>query len=190
MPQGWRPTHPGDPTPGLSKAGRLVIVIAVAVGVAIALMVIAVRPAGASGGVASQATSQGPSPPPWFGGRVEMPEHRFALALPSDWLYADALVVPDDWWDLDNGPPADQARGLPRAWRSTHRPDRHRDVGRGRALQGLRVVGRLCAGLCQRHPTRPSCGRVGAFPPGRAHPAVPQSCTTYCMTMAGTGGTT
>ena len=91
MPQGWRPTHPGDPTPGPSKAGRLVIVIAVAVGVAIALMVIAVRPAGASDALVTPTMSQEPSPepPPWFGGRVEMPEHGFALTLRAGWVAFD-----------------------------------------------------------------------------------------------------
>jgi len=30
--------------------------------------------------------AQEPSPPPWFGGRVEMPEHGFAVTLPDDWV--------------------------------------------------------------------------------------------------------
>ena len=91
MPQGWRPTHPGDPTPGLSKAGRLVIVIAVAIGLAIALTVIADRPADASDAPASPTMSQEPSPepPPWFGGRVAMPEYGFAVTVPDGWVAFD-----------------------------------------------------------------------------------------------------
>ena len=94
----WRPTHPGDPTPGLSKAGRLVIVIAVAVGVAVALMVIAVRPAGASDALDSPTMSQEPSPelPPWFVGRVAMPEYGFALTVPDGWVAFDVMGDVDE----------------------------------------------------------------------------------------------
>jgi hypothetical protein len=34
---------------------------------------------------ATPAIAQEPSPPPWFGGRVEMPEHGFALTFPEGW---------------------------------------------------------------------------------------------------------
>ena len=75
MPIGWRPTHPGDPTPkwGLNKAGRLVIVITVAVGIAIALAIIVTRPANASDGMASSAIPQEFTPVPltWLGGHIE-----------------------------------------------------------------------------------------------------------------------
>ena len=33
--------------------------------------------------------AQEPSPPPWIGGRVEMPEHGFAVTLPDDWAGFD-----------------------------------------------------------------------------------------------------
>jgi hypothetical protein len=38
-------------------------------------------------GVVAQSPS--PEPPPWFGGRVEMAEHGFAVTLPDDWLAID-----------------------------------------------------------------------------------------------------
>ena len=38
-------------------------------------------------GVVAQEPS--PEPPPWFGGRVEMPEHGFAVTLPDDWVAFD-----------------------------------------------------------------------------------------------------
>jgi hypothetical protein len=37
----------------------------------------------------SGAVAQSPSPPPWFGGRVEMPEHGFAWMLPEGWVGFD-----------------------------------------------------------------------------------------------------
>jgi hypothetical protein len=47
----------------------------------------------------SGVVAQSPSPPPWFGGRVEMPEHGFAVTLPDDWVgfdpAADALSQRD-----------------------------------------------------------------------------------------------
>ena len=39
-------------------------------------------------GVVAQSPS--PEPPPWFGGRVEMPEHGFAVTMPDDWVTFDA----------------------------------------------------------------------------------------------------
>ena len=103
MPQGWRPTHPGDPPPrwGLSKAGRLVIAITVVVGVVIALVIVLGRPAGASDDVASPTMSQEPSPvpAPRFGVRVEMPEHGFAVTVPEGWLALDpAEDLEDQAW--------------------------------------------------------------------------------------------
>ena len=43
------------------------------------------------GTMASGALGQSPSPdpPPWFGGRVEMPEHGFALTVPEGWVARD-----------------------------------------------------------------------------------------------------
>jgi len=35
------------------------------------------------------ALAQETSPPPWFGGRVEMPEHGFAVTIPEDWMAFD-----------------------------------------------------------------------------------------------------
>jgi len=40
----------------------------------------------------SGAMAQEPSPPPWFGGRVEMPEHGFAVTVPADWVTFDTAV--------------------------------------------------------------------------------------------------
>jgi hypothetical protein len=37
----------------------------------------------------SGAVAQEPSPPPWFGGRVEMPEHGFAVTVPDGWVAID-----------------------------------------------------------------------------------------------------
>lgn len=37
----------------------------------------------------SGVVAQSPSPPPWFGGRVEMPEHGFAWMLPDGWVGFD-----------------------------------------------------------------------------------------------------
>lgn len=35
------------------------------------------------------ATAQEQSPPPWYGGRVEMPQHGFAVAVPEGWVAFD-----------------------------------------------------------------------------------------------------
>ena len=35
------------------------------------------------------AIAQDQSPPPWYGGRVEMPQHGFAVALPAGWVAFD-----------------------------------------------------------------------------------------------------
>ena len=63
-------------------------------------------------GVAAQA----PSPPPWLGGRVEMPEQGFAVTLPDDWVALDTSVDGLDqveaisdfldpvWWSSDDDP--------------------------------------------------------------------------------------
>ena len=40
-------------------------------------------------GSGTLAQSPSPEPPPWFGGRVEMPEHGFAVTLPDDWVAFD-----------------------------------------------------------------------------------------------------
>lgn len=40
-----------------------------------------------SSGASGQSPS--PEPPPWLGGRVEMPEHGFALTLPEGWVAFD-----------------------------------------------------------------------------------------------------
>ncbi len=87
MPIGWRPTHPGDPTPkwGPGKAGRLVIALTVAVGIAIALAIIVSRPADASDGAASPVMPRAatPTPPTWLGGRIEMPWAGIAVTYPD-----------------------------------------------------------------------------------------------------------
>ena len=49
------------------------------VGLLAGLLVLALS----SGAVAQEPS---PEPPPWFGGRVEMPEHGFAVTLPDDWV--------------------------------------------------------------------------------------------------------
>ena len=36
------------------------------------------------------AASAEPASPPWFGGRIEMPEHGFALVLPDGWVGVDS----------------------------------------------------------------------------------------------------
>lgn len=43
-------------------------------------------------GTEAVAQSPSPEPPPWFGGRVEMPEQGFAVALPVDWVGFDATT--------------------------------------------------------------------------------------------------
>ena len=57
----------------------------------------------------SGVVAQEPSPPPWFGGRVEMPEHGFAVILPDDWVAFDTGA------DVDGQVEAAQTRltGLP-----------------------------------------------------------------------------
>jgi len=40
-------------------------------------------------GVVAQPPSPSPEPPPWFGGRVEMPEHGFAVTVPDGWVAFD-----------------------------------------------------------------------------------------------------
>lgn len=58
------------------------------VGLSVGLLVAAL-----GSGVLAQEPS--PEPPPWFGGRVEMPEHGFAVRLPDDWVVFDTSV---DFW--------------------------------------------------------------------------------------------
>ena len=43
-------------------------------------------------GVVAQGASPPASPPPWFGGHVDMPEHGFAVTLPDDWVALDPIV--------------------------------------------------------------------------------------------------
>ncbi len=43
-------------------------------------------------GAGAVAQEPSPEPPPWFGGRVEMPEHGFAVTLPDDWVAFDTAV--------------------------------------------------------------------------------------------------
>lgn len=49
------------------------------------------------------AQSPSPEPPPWFGGRVEMPEHGFAVTVPEGWLafgpedLEEQVEVAADW---------------------------------------------------------------------------------------------
>jgi hypothetical protein len=67
-----------------------------------------------SGGLA-QAPS--PEPPPRFGGRVEMPEHGFAVTVPDDWVALDLAV--DEASRLEAaasfvGPDAGRSRGTVR----------------------------------------------------------------------------
>lgn len=83
---------PGDPPPKwatIGRAGRLALVITVIVGVVIALVIIGARSADAADAVATPAMPQEPSPPPWFGGRVEMPEYGFAVTVPDGWIAFD-----------------------------------------------------------------------------------------------------
>jgi hypothetical protein len=42
--------------------------------------------------IPAMAQSTSPEPPPWFGGRVEMPEHGFAVTLPDDWVAFDTTM--------------------------------------------------------------------------------------------------
>jgi hypothetical protein len=56
-------------------------------GTAIILMLV---PASAT----SQTSSPLPEASPWSGGRVEMPEHGFAVTLPDDWVAFDPTVDP------------------------------------------------------------------------------------------------
>jgi hypothetical protein len=100
MPQGWRPTHPGDPTPkwGVGRKGLLAIAITVVVGVVIALVVMGSRAAGAADGVAGAAAS--PEPPP-LDGRVEMLEQLFA---PDDLAFTIPSTVGEYEVDGEAGP--------------------------------------------------------------------------------------
>ncbi len=52
----------------------------------VGLLVMALVMALGFGAVAQEAS---PEPPPWFGGRVEMPEYGFAVTLPDDWVAFD-----------------------------------------------------------------------------------------------------
>jgi hypothetical protein len=64
------------------------------------------------GASAVPAIAQEPSPPPWFGGRVEMPEYGFAVTVPGGWIAFDMMgdVESQAWMlaaALDPDDPAD-----------------------------------------------------------------------------------
>jgi len=42
-------------------------------------------------GFGAVAQSPSPVPPPWFGGRVEMPEYGFAVTVPDGWVAVDVM---------------------------------------------------------------------------------------------------
>ena len=118
MPMGWRPNHPGDPTPkwGLSRAGWLAVGSAA---IAAVLIGLAIRIAGAADDPSFDDASTSTAPPSWNSGLrsgspdegvaivtragsaspepvgqlVEVPERGFAITLPSDW---DAWTNPED----------------------------------------------------------------------------------------------
>ena len=97
MPQGWRPTHPGDPAPkwGLSRAGRLVVAVTVIVGILIGL---AIRAAGATDDARVAGASATTAPYSLDDGqRVEMPESGYAVTLPAGWV---AMTAPEPGMDL------------------------------------------------------------------------------------------
>lgn len=91
---GFRPArnrkHPGDPPPKwapLGRTGRLVVLVTVIVGIVIALLIMTSRTAGAADSADGAASQPEPSSaPPWFGGRVEVPEAGFAATFPEDWV--------------------------------------------------------------------------------------------------------
>jgi len=93
---GFRPArnrqHPGDRPPKwapLGRFGRVAILLTVVAGVVIALLVIGTRPADALDEALNAPPEASPEPPPWFGGRVEMPEYGFAVTVPDGWVAFD-----------------------------------------------------------------------------------------------------
>jgi hypothetical protein len=88
---GRNPNHPGDPPPKwapLSKWARLALLVTVIAGIVIAFLILATRTAGGADGVGERATPD-PPPPPWFGGRVELPRYGLALTVPDGWVAVD-----------------------------------------------------------------------------------------------------
>jgi hypothetical protein len=90
---GFRPARnrndPGDPPPKwapLGRAGRLILLVTVIVGIVIALLIMTSRTAGAADSADGAASQPEPSAPPWFGGRVEVPEAGFAATFPEGWV--------------------------------------------------------------------------------------------------------
>jgi hypothetical protein len=49
---------------------------------------------------ATPAIAQESSSPPWFGGRVEMPEHGVAITIPDDWIAFDLTADTDEQVDI------------------------------------------------------------------------------------------
>jgi hypothetical protein len=95
---GRNPNHPGDPPPKwapLSKRARLALLVTVIAGIVIALLILATRTAGAADGVGVGATPHA-SPPPWFGGGVELPRYGLALTVPDGWVAVDLTADIDE----------------------------------------------------------------------------------------------
>jgi len=56
------------------------------------------------------AMGQEPSPPPWFGGRVEMPAQGVAITFPDDWIAFDLTAGTDTQVDIANQVRGDSSR--------------------------------------------------------------------------------
>jgi hypothetical protein len=68
---------------------------------------------------ATPAIAQESSSPPWFGGRVEMPEHGVAITIPDDWIAFDLTADTDEQVDIVYQLMGDQSEvrsDVPKAW--------------------------------------------------------------------------
>ena len=88
MPQGRRPTHPGDPAPkwGLSRAGFLAIAITVIIGIVVAFLLVTARTAAASEVTGVATTSPSALTSIWANGQRARPSDMgFVVTFPADW---------------------------------------------------------------------------------------------------------
>jgi hypothetical protein len=162
MPQGRRPTHPGEPTPkwGLpSRVGRLALLVTVIVGIFIALVITATRPAGAVDGSETTTDHAEPSSSKELGERVVVAEAGIALTVPKGWGFRVEMLETD--WVEEAGVTEDVA-----VWRvlDMWSPDGDPELAVERCSIGMLRAGEHGPAITTISDTDPAPGEL---PPGR-----------------------